>query len=173
MRTLFISCFLFLLTHSVFADTIFKEPKQFIDEAFQQKVPKPKVIWLTKKLKFPIKKILNHKYRTLRVRYWGQQNKTAWILEETGKEEPITVGIIISNNHIEKVQILIYRESRGGEVRYPFFTSQFNKTHLTNDHKLDKHIDGITGATLSVNAIKKLSRLALFLHQQTPFSKNH
>jgi Na+-transporting NADH:ubiquinone oxidoreductase subunit NqrC len=32
--------------------------------------------------------------------------------------------------------------------------------------RLDRHIDGISGATLSVNAINKLSRLALYLHQQ-------
>ncbi len=32
---------------------------------------------------------------------------------------------------------------------------------------LDRHIDGISGATLSVNAMKKMARLALLLHQET------
>ena len=38
----------------------------------------------------------------------------------------------------------------------------------TGDLDLDGNIDGISGATLSVRALKKLSRLALFLHTRIP-----
>jgi Na+-transporting NADH:ubiquinone oxidoreductase subunit NqrC len=76
------------------------------------------------------------------------------------------VGIVVNDNKIERINILIFRESRGWEVRYPFFTEQFTSATLTSKYQLDKGIDGISGATLSVNAVKKLAALALFFHQQ-------
>ena len=64
------------------------------------------------------------------------------------------------------MRVLIYRESHGWEVRYPFFTDQFQGLELSSKNRLNKKIDGISGATLSVNALTRLSKLALFLHQQ-------
>ena len=63
------------------------------------------------------------------------------------------------------VRVLIYRESRGWEVKYPAFTDQFRGARLTSDGKLDQSIDGISGATLSVHALTRLARLALLLDQ--------
>ena len=42
-------------------------------------------------------------------------------------------------------------------------TLQFKDATLTTERNLDRKIDGISGATLSVNALTKLARLALFL----------
>ena len=66
---------------------------------------------------------------------------------------------------ILEVKVLIFRESRGWEVKYPFFTDQFKGATLVSDNNLDRKIDGITGATLSVNALTKLGRIALLLHK--------
>ena len=63
------------------------------------------------------------------------------------------------------MKVLVFRESRGWEVRYPFFTEQFADASLKAETKLDRKIDGISGATLSVDALIKLARLALFLDQ--------
>jgi hypothetical protein len=101
--------------------------------------------------------------KVLRLRYWDDNTKRAWILEEIGRDKPITVGLITANGKILDVKVLIFRESRGWEVRYPFFTDQFKDTTLTAERNLDQKIDGISGATLSVNALTKLARLALFL----------
>jgi hypothetical protein len=84
-------------------------------------------------------------------------------MEEIGKESPITVGIHIKQQAIVKTKVLVYRESRGDEVRHDFFTDQFKMARLTSERQLDRHIDGITGATLSVRALTKLSRIALYL----------
>ena len=67
---------------------------------------------------------------------------------------------------IKLVRILEFRESRGWEVRYPFFTEQFAGVNLTPEYQLGKRIDGVTGATLSVRAVKKIAALALYLHSQ-------
>ncbi len=149
---------------------------QFITEAeFQARFfsadVQQQTLWVNKHLKSDIEGILNRRFTTLRIRYWGENTRTAWILEEIGKELPITVGVVIEDDKIYEVSILEYRESRGGEVRYPFFTRQFQQLKLqeVGPYRLDKSIDGITGATLSVRALKKIATLALFLHRQTPF----
>ena len=108
-----------------------------------------------------------YKRQGLRIRYWGEGARTAWILEEIGKVKPITVGLVVNDDGLEKIRVLAFRESRGWEVRYPFFTDQFTGVGLMADHDLDRRIDGISGATLSVRALKKLARMALYLHEQT------
>jgi hypothetical protein len=153
------------------AEGVYQEPEAFINEVFAGKPPAPAVLWITRELRGPITTILGHPPEALRVRYWGAGHRTAWILEEIGKERPITVGLVVDNGHLETVKVLAFRESRGWEVRYPFFTDQFKDAGLTKENELDRSIDGISGATLSVRAMKKLARLALFLHKQTPMGQ--
>ena len=100
----------------------------------------------------------------MRIRYWQADNQTVWILNEIGKEKPITIGVHIKNDQIAHFKVLTFRESRGDEVRHEFFSQQFIHATLNNDIQLNKHIDGITGATLSVRATTKVARLALWLN---------
>ena len=93
-------------------------------------------------------------------------------MDEIGKEQPITIGVTISYNQIERVDILAFRESRGWEVRHPFFTDQFQGLSLNNRFELDGAVDGITGATLSVRAVTNVSRLALHLHDLVSSENN-
>jgi hypothetical protein len=148
------------------AGGVYQEPADFINEVFDGKPPKADVLWLSKELKQQIVEILDHKYKGLRVRYWQIENRSAWVLEEIGKEKQITAGIVVNTGKIEQVKVLVFRESRGWEVRHDFFTDQFRQASLKQDNRLDKNIDNISGATLSVRAIKKLARIALLLDQQ-------
>lgn len=155
-----------------YAKGIYLEPKQFINDVFNNNPPKPEKLWIRKKLKEDINEILGHDPAAIRIRYWKDSAKTAWILEEIGRDKPITVGLVIKNKKIERVSVLIFRESRGWEVRYPFFTDQYKQASLTEEKKLNKKIDGISGATLSVNALTKVARLALFLDEQVSKEQN-
>lgn len=161
-------CFIllvFLVTSTQgYADT-YKTNQYFLKENFSGKIPPIKVVWIRGNLKKQVDNILAHPYGKLRVKYWLSGSKSAWILEEIGKERPITTGIIVNNNKISKVEILAFRESRGWEVKYPFFLKQFLNASLKENNQLSKNIDGITGATLSVRAVSKLSRIALLLHK--------
>lgn len=143
---------------------IHKTPDAFIDEAFAGGPPKPGVIWMSGDLAARVERLLGHPYGALRVRYWRQGERTAWVLDEIGKHEPITAGIVVEDGRIERVEILIYREGRGGEVHQPFFRKQFAGAALDRDSGLDRPIDGISGATLSVRAVAVMARLALMLH---------
>lgn len=144
----------------------YQTPDAFLREAFNDTPPAPQVMWLKGDIKEATAAILGHPYPGLRIRYWDKDARTAWILEEIGKEKPITVGLVVGPDGMEMLRVLEFRESRGWEVRYPFFTDQFGGIGLTADRQLDRHIDGISGATLSVRALQKLARLALYLHQQ-------
>jgi len=165
-KHLYIFVLLLFVSSSVTARGIYQKPANFLDEVFNSKPPQANVIWLTGSIRTKATEILNHKPTRLRIRYWNNQQRTAWILEEIGKEKPITVGIVISNNKIEKVKVLVFRESRGDEIRHDFFTQQFKHARLNTNNQLDRSIDGISGATLSVRALTKLTRLALFLSTQ-------
>lgn len=158
--------YLALATMQAYAIGVYQKPGNFLQEVFAGQVPSPESLWITKEIKPSIKKLLGHDLNKLRVRYWRRANRTAWIMEEIGKDEYITVGIVVNAEAIEKVKVLIFRESRGWEIRYPFFTRQFQGLRLKNSEQLSKQIDGITGATLSVAAVTRLSKLALYFHQR-------
>ncbi len=158
-----------MLSTEIIAGGVYQDPADFINEVFDNNPPKAEVLWLDKDLKTQIVKILDHKYKGLRVRYWQQDKKsarrTAWVLEEIGKEKLITVGFLVNSRQIEQVKVLVFRESRGWEVRHDFFTDQFKQAKLKDNHQLDKTIDNISGATLSVRAVRKLAQIALLLDQ--------
>lgn len=160
---------LLTLTYSIFGEQpkeeIYLAPDTFISESFENAPPKASLLWITKDLKPEIKEILGHDYPALRIRHWLSDGRSAWILEEIGKVKPITVGIVVEDDKIVRLKVLIYRESHGWEVKHNFFTDQFTEAALTEKLRLSKNIDGISGATLSVNALKRLGTLALFLHQ--------
>lgn len=111
------------------------------------------------------KAILGHGYGASRIRYWKSGDRTAWILEKIGKTRPITTGFIVDDGKIHLVSVLIYRESHGGEVKNTFFTRQFKGAKLGGSPRYDlsRRINNISGATLSVNALRKLSRFSLYL----------
>jgi FMN-binding protein len=148
------------------AKGVYLEPELFLEQVFANNPPRPDKIWITKKTKADIYKILGHDLGVIRLRYWDDSHKRAWILEEIGRDKPITVGLVTANGKIEQINVLIFRESRGWEVKYPFFTDQYKQASLITDNQLDRKIDGISGATLSVNAVTKLARLALYLDAQ-------
>lgn len=153
-----------LLSAPAYSASVYETQAEFLDRAFAGSAPEAKVIWLSGERKIAVRQLLDHDYPALRVRYWCQRERSAWVLEKIGKELPITVGVIVEKDYIRSLRVLTYRENRGGEVATPAFTDQFNDVALANDHALDTNIDGISGATLSVKALTRLASMALFLH---------
>jgi hypothetical protein len=139
---------------------------EFLSLAFGEEQPAMHMLWLTDETRTAAKDAVGWIPSALRLRYWQGGKATAWILEDIGKDKPITLGVVVSGNQIERVEVLAFRESRGWEIRYPFFTSQFNGLRLAPDGYLSQPIDGITGATLSVRAVERVTRLALWLDAQ-------
>ena len=152
-----------LLPATVFPASVYETQPEFLDRAFSGSPPEPAMLWLSGDRKSGVRQLLGHDYPALRLRYWCRDRRSAWVLEEIGKDLPITVGIIIDRCTIRDLRVLTYRESRGGEVATPAFTDQFIDASLAGG-KLNVPIDGISGATLSVQALTKLAAVALFLN---------
>lgn len=137
----------------------------FIRQAFGDQQPQWKMLMLDADLKQQAADILHHPYSGTRVRYWINGRRTAWILDVIGKEMPITIGVVIDGTQVQQVKVLVYREERGGEVHEDFFARQFQGAELTPEVGLSKAIDGITGATMSVDAVTRVTTLVLVLHR--------
>ena len=157
-------CLLPLITQ---AATVYESQADFLNRAFGSAPPEPGVTWLSGDRKSKVRQLLGHDYPALRLRFWCKTGRSAWVLEEVGKEQPITVGIIIEESVIRSLRVLTYRENRGGEVATASFTDQFDRVSLDANDQLDASIDGISGATLSVQALTRLAGLSLYLHAES------
>ncbi len=145
---------------------VYQKADAFVAEVFGT-LPAPRVLWLSREVQAGAAAILDHPPANLRQRYWSGGAKSVWILEEIGKEELITAGFVISQGRIDHVRVLAYRENRGQEVRDPSFLKQFAGAGLGRGDHLDRGIDGISGATLSVHAMERMARLALYFDRRS------
>ncbi len=143
------------------SDTVL-DPETFLARAFDGAKPPEQTLWLDAALQQQLRPIFHHNYPQARLRYWRQGPRGAWILDDIGKEFPITAGFVVAAGQIERAQLLIYRESRGGEIRFPSFLKQFAGQRLETG-RLAPDVDGISGATLSVEAMRRMARAALIL----------
>ncbi|GJQ48280.1 putative membrane associated lipoprotein involved in thiamine biosynthesis apbE [Candidatus Kuenenia stuttgartiensis] len=87
--------------------------------------------------------------------YIGKKNNEiqgyAIITEEIGKFHPFTFIVGVKpNGKISEVAVLVYRESRGGEIARKRFLHQFSGKSFKNSIRTNKDIINITGATMSV-----------------------
>ncbi len=88
----------------------------------------------------------------------------ALIDEQVGKVLPITFITLISpTGKVESVEIMVYRESRGGEVKNRRFLNQFVGKQSNDSLKLYGDIVNISGATLSSRALAVGVKRALVL----------
>ena len=82
-----------------------------------------------------------------------------------GQAEPITYMVAFyPDGKVKRIEIMAYRESRGGEVRYREFMKQYEGKSIRDPLRVGDDIRNISGATLSTASIsfgvKKL--LAVF-----------
>jgi len=147
---------------AVTEDTYLSVPG-FLDQSFSGE-PEAGVLWLDETQRSEAREISGED-PGFRKRYWHQGDTVAWVIDVIGRDHPITVGVLVGPDGVSGMQVLVYRESRGWEVKHDFFTRQFDGATLDGG-KLDRSIDNITGATLSVRAMKRAARLALWGYAQ-------
>ncbi|MAM69683.1 MAG: FMN-binding protein [Gammaproteobacteria bacterium] len=144
--------------------------QDFLQEVFAGEPPESKPVYIRGELRQQVETILQHRTTFLRTRYWMRDDLSVWILDEIGKDQPITIAVVVTHEQqqstIEDVEVLAFREPRGWEVRHDFFTDQFRGAGRdASGRGLDTSIDGITGATLSVRALRKVAEIALLLDE--------
>lgn len=90
-----------------------------------------------------------------------------WVIvdEVIGKHEFITYATGISpDGHVLAVEIMSYRESKGGQVRDPRWRALFRGKTLRDPFKLNKDIPNISGATLSSRNVTDGVKRLLAIH---------
>ena len=138
---------------------VYLTKKQAFEIAFPgaDKVDREKK-WLTKEQKKAIGDLCLQKFEPNRVTFYvgkrdGVPMGYAIIDHEIGKSFPITFMVVLNvDGSVRDVEIMVYREPRGWEVRYPSFMDQFTGKNADTDYRI---INSITGATLSVRAMVK------------------
>jgi Na+-translocating ferredoxin:NAD+ oxidoreductase RnfG subunit len=88
----------------------------------------------------------------------------AFIDDQMGQHKPITFAVKLSTEGVVlREEIMVYRESRGDEVRSPRFSKQFKGKTIDDSLRPNKDIDSVSGATISSRAITVGVRRALVL----------
>ena len=129
-------------------------------------VPMHSYIILKDDIESGVSKILGDTYHLPVIKYWKVDNKIAFVLEAIGKHEFITTGFVVENDEISDVKVLVYRENYGYEIKYDYFLNQIKGNKIQKNGKLVKRLANISGATLSVNSMRRLSKLSLFLYSK-------
>jgi Na+-translocating ferredoxin:NAD+ oxidoreductase RnfG subunit len=84
----------------------------------------------------------------------NQHQGYAIITHQIGLYKPITFMVHVKiDGRVGSVWIMVYRESRGGQVRRQRFLTQYKNKKTDSHIRLNRDIVGISGATLSVRAL--------------------
>ena len=104
------------------------------------------------------------RYRIWQAQAQGQPLGTVIVDEVYGKHEFITYAVALDPaGSVKGVEVLIYRESYGGEIRNAQWRNQFIGKRAGDQLELDKDIQNIGGATLSCQHVTEGIRRALAL----------
>jgi Na+-translocating ferredoxin:NAD+ oxidoreductase RnfG subunit len=78
----------------------------------------------------------------------------ALIQNTIGKHKPMTYMVgVDSTGHVLNVELLVFREARGSEVRTKRFNVQYEGKTVLDPVRLNKDIINISGATMSVRSM--------------------
>jgi hypothetical protein len=68
--------------------------------------------------------------------------------------EPITYAVKFGlDGRIERVEVMVYREAYGSEVRGAVFTNQFKGKDWRSPLRIDRDLRAVSGATISSRAV--------------------
>ena len=78
----------------------------------------------------------------------------ALVQNTIGKHKPMTYMVgVDAHGHVSNVELLVYREARGSEVRTKRFNVQYEGKTASDPVRLNKDIINISGATMSVRSM--------------------
>ena len=78
----------------------------------------------------------------------------ALVQNTIGKHKPMTYMVgIDSKGQVSDVELLVFRESRGSEIRQKRFNAQYEGKTVLDPVRINKDIINITGATMSVRSM--------------------
>lgn len=97
----------------------------------------------------------------------GKPDGWATIQNTIGKHKAMTYMVgVTPNGKISNVEVLVYRESRGSEVRTKRFNYQYEGKDLSDPIRINRDIINISGATMSVRSMSAGAKRALVLVEE-------
>jgi len=103
-------------------------------------------------------------FRAFKAETNGKVDGYAVLQETIGKHRPITYLVgVTPEGSVSDVEVLVYRESKGSEVRMKRFNSQYEGKTVLDPIRINKDIINITGATMSVRSVSAGVKRALVL----------
>jgi Na+-translocating ferredoxin:NAD+ oxidoreductase RnfG subunit len=152
------------------------------DQALKLLFPKsqqvrPEELRLTPEQKARIQERIGWKFpedsfRAFKAESNGKVDAYAVVQETIGKHRPITYLVgVTPDGKVSDIEILVYRESKGSEVRMKRFNSQYEGKTPLDPIRINKDIINITGATMSVRSVSAGVKRALVLVDE--FYLNH
>lgn len=84
----------------------------------------------------------------------GQVDGYALVQNTIGKHKPMTYMVGIDNRgRVSDIELLVFRESRGSEIRQKRFNTQYEGKTVQDPVRINKDIINISGATMSVRSM--------------------
>ncbi|MDH5427038.1 MAG: FMN-binding protein [Nitrospirota bacterium] len=94
----------------------------------------------------------------------GTVDGWAFVQNTIGKHKPMTYMVGVDpDGEVTNVEILVYRESRGSEVRKKRFNYQFQGKTVSDPIRINRDVINISGATMSVRSMSAGVKRALVL----------
>jgi H+/Na+-translocating ferredoxin:NAD+ oxidoreductase subunit G len=89
-----------------------------------------------------------------------------FLLDVIGQSLPITFAVGVKpDGTAQDIQVMVYRETHGAEIRDRRFRAQFSGKTLKQPLAVGKDVDAITGATISSNSAAYAMRKGLALEE--------
>ena len=127
------------------------------------RLPAEKRILLQGDVQEAVRSAYDGRYPAFSIPYREQDGKRVWVLKAQGKHGYVKAGFVIQDGRLLNPWVLSSKEQGGRGIETSPFLKQFEGVGLKGPSQMDRRIDGLSGATLSVNAMKKMARTALVL----------
>lgn len=142
-----------------YVETVYLTKMEALKLAFPNiRIVHKKKIWLSEAQRKAISDILQEEYDERRLTWYigmDGDKPVGYMLigNEIGRSYPITFMVVINpDGTVKDVEIMVYREPHGWEVRFESFMSQFFGRKAGDPFN---NINNITGATLSVRSMTR------------------
>ena len=165
--------FLFFSSANIFAQEIKERTETIITESFEKDVNFTfRKYTLPPNIKRKIEYIVKQKFfKDLLYVYKISLNDTpiafGFLDNVIGKSMPITFFVLLDvEGNIISTNIIKYREPYGGAVSNENWNEQFTGKNSDSDFTIGKSVNGISGATISVNSVTKGIRKITLLYEE-------
>ena len=164
---------LFFSSANIFAQEIKERTEMIIEESFGKDVLFTyRKYTLPPDIKREIENTVNQKfYRDLLYIYKISDKDSiiayGFLDNVIGKSMPITFFVLLDpEGNIISTNIIKYREPYGGAVSSENWNEQFTGKNSNSDFTVGTSVNGISGATISVNSVTKGIRKITFLYDE-------